>query len=78
MKVSELIEQLQQYDPEMIVVVDGYEGGVGELTEVKRTDIALNYNTAWYYGEHEQVSVGFLTEEEKQNHQIVTAVYFSR
>jgi hypothetical protein len=53
MKVKELIEKLQALDPEHMVVVDGYEGGVGELKEISTVCLSLNVNDAWYYGEHE-------------------------
>lgn len=52
-KVKELIAKLQTLDPEMLVVVDGYEGGVETLNEVRVTTVALNYNTESYYGPHE-------------------------
>jgi hypothetical protein len=59
MKVRELIEQLHQLDPEMLVVIDGYEGGADEPKSVTVVRIALNYNTgSLYYGKHEFVSVG--------------------
>ena len=32
MKVKELIEKLSQLDPELMVVVRGYEGGVDEVS----------------------------------------------
>ena len=35
MKVKELIEQLQKFDPEQIVVVDAYETGFDEVHEVQ-------------------------------------------
>jgi hypothetical protein len=53
MKVKELIEKLQALDPELMVVRDGYEGGVCEVIEISFKDVALNANTAWYYGDHE-------------------------
>jgi len=53
MKVKELIEVLSQLDPELMVVVHGYEGGVNEVDKCELRDIELNVNTAWYYGKHE-------------------------
>ena len=53
MKVKELIEVLSQLDPELLVVVHGYEGGVNEVDRCDVYDIELNVNTAWYYGKHE-------------------------
>ena len=53
MKVKELIEALSQLDPELMVVVAGYEGGVDEIDKFEMCDIELNVNTEWYYGKHE-------------------------
>jgi len=56
MKVKELIEVLSQLDPELMVVVHGYEGGVNEVDKCELRDIELNVNTAWYYGKHETLN----------------------
>jgi hypothetical protein len=53
MKVKELIEKLQAVDPELMVVRDGYEGGVCEVMDFSTQTVALKANTAWYYGDHE-------------------------
>ena len=53
MKVKELIELLSQMNPELMVVIGGYEGGVDEIDKFEMCDIELNVNTAWYYGKHE-------------------------
>lgn len=58
MKVKELIEVLSQLDPELMVVVHGYEGGVNEVDKCELRDIELNVNTAWYYGKHETLLNG--------------------
>jgi len=55
MLVEELIAQLQQYDPKLLVITSGYEGGLKEITGTGLNKIALNVNTEWYYGEHESV-----------------------
>ena len=39
MKVKELIEALSQLDPELMVVVAGYEGGVDEIDKFEMCDI---------------------------------------
>ena len=56
MKVKELIEKLQRYDSETMIVVNGYEGGYDEIEEVKEIKLKLNVNEAWYYGKHEIVA----------------------
>lgn len=55
MRVSALIAILQTCDPEALVVVDGYEGGVCELERVVRdARIELNANDGRSYcGPHE-------------------------
>jgi hypothetical protein len=50
MIVKELIEQLQQLDPELHVFVDGYEGGYDDVVISEVKDIALDVNNDWWYG----------------------------
>jgi hypothetical protein len=79
MTVGELIAKLQTYDQNMMVVVDGYEGGVKELRTAQTVTIALGYNTdGWWYGNHEIVTDGYLTPEEKEKYPVVTAVLLPR
>ena len=63
MKVKELIELLSQMNPELMVVIGGYEGGVDEIDKFEMCDIELNVHTEWYYGKHEVLEKG----EEPQN-----------
>ena len=56
MTVKELIEQLQQLDPELHVFVDGYEGGYDDVAISEVKDIALDANDTtkdWWYGKHD-------------------------
>lgn len=53
MNVKELIEKLQSYDPELMVVISGYEDGVNEAKHAADVNIALNVHAEWYYGKHE-------------------------
>jgi len=53
MKVKELIEKLQSFDPELMVIVSGYEGGVDEVKYAANVKIKLDVHTEWYYGKHE-------------------------
>lgn len=62
MKVKDLIAVLQTLDPELMVVADGYEGGLSEVSEVVTTDISLNIHSEWYYGPHEHKD-GYLVPE---------------
>lgn len=70
MNVKELIEKLQAFDPELMVVRDGYEGGVTEATEVDEVKIALNVNDEWYFGEHDVLH----KDDEHQGHERAQAV----
>jgi len=56
MKVKDLIKALEAHDPEMIVVKDGYEGGLVEILGSEIISALLNVNTEWYYGPHEEAS----------------------
>ena len=58
MKVKKLIELLSQMNPELMVVIGGYEGGVDEIDKFEMCDIELNVNTEWYYGKHEILAEG--------------------
>jgi hypothetical protein len=56
MKVIDLIQRLQEFDPEMPVVLSGYEGGFNTVTAVvePRTFAeGVNESWKWYYGPHE-------------------------
>jgi hypothetical protein len=53
MKVKELIEKLQTFDPELEVYVDGYEGGYGTPQDLFQTPMKLNVHDEGYYGPHE-------------------------
>jgi len=56
MTVSGLIQQLSGLDPDTRVMVSGYEGGYDDCEGVSGPiEFALNVNTAWYYGSHEEV-----------------------
>lgn len=58
MKVRELIEQLQKFDPEQIVMVDGYESGFDEVKKIEYIT-GLSYypkqDNNWYDGEYQEV-----------------------
>lgn len=53
MKIKDLIEKLSKYDPETLVMVEGYEAGVDYPGEPYETPIRLNQNDEWFYGKHE-------------------------
>lgn len=53
MTVGQLIEKLQAYDPGLMVIVSGYEGGADEAEYAAAVKIKLDAHTEWYYGKHE-------------------------
>lgn len=53
MKVKELIEKLQTFDPEILVMVDGYEGGLSDAKDPVECKVVLDYHEHSYYGKHE-------------------------
>lgn len=71
MKVKDLIAVLQAYDPDLMVVRSGYEGGLEEISHHSEETIALNVNAEWYYGTHELVD----EEAEYEGHKRIQAVY---
>ena len=73
MNVKELIEKLQEYDPELMVIRSGYEGGVAEVKHAEFVTIALNVNTSWYYGEHEVV----YGDDTHEGHELSLAIYIN-
>jgi len=58
MNVAELIKQLQELPPELMVVRGGYEGGLVEVETVGARTIRLDVNTEWWYGPHEEDKFG--------------------
>lgn len=57
MKVKKLIQILEELNPEAIVVVSGYEGGVNNADYVVEHLVALDVNTEPYYGSHEIIDL---------------------
>ena len=76
MKVKELIETLSQLDPELMVVVAGYEGGVNEMDKYELCDVELNANDEWYYGKHEILEKG--EEPKNKDSTIVKGVLLTK
>lgn len=56
MKIKELIERLLKEDPDTLVTINGYEGGVDIVGNIDKGFIVKNVNTEWYYGKHEFLS----------------------
>lgn len=70
MKVFELIQALQALDPQLEVLVSGYEGGYNNCCTVSGpATYVYNHNDkeAWYYGPHE--SLEYVKDYEYHNNQ---------
>lgn len=64
--VKDLIEQLQQLDPNLVVLTDGYEGG---FREVQYDGTVVRFkkdsNDEWWYGPHEAITNPDIKEDFK-------------
>ena len=56
MKVLELTNLLLHLDPDMIVVISGYEGGLTEIISVEEKRINGN-NEEWWLGEYKETTL---------------------
>jgi hypothetical protein len=54
MTVRELTEYLLREDPDMEVLVDGYEGDYDHIGTIHHKFVKPHSNPAWYYGELEE------------------------
>ena len=54
MTAKELINLLQQHDPEKRVFVPGYEGGYDDVGSVETIQLKLGKHRCWYLGRHER------------------------
>lgn len=52
MTVKELKEKLKDIPDDIIVVVDGYEGGQQDIKKIEIKDLVLNANKCEYCGPH--------------------------
>lgn len=89
MKVKDLIKELEQFNPEMEVVVDGYETGYDVVREAYPVKIfkPSNVEKAWYDGDYRCVGIGSeMFPEHPINHntgeqlpgEIVEVIYIPR
>lgn len=56
-KVKTLIEILCTFDPEIDVLVEGYEGGLSPVATsfIRRVKYTKDENKDWYFGPHEEL-----------------------
>jgi len=58
MTIKELIEKLQEFDKNLPVLINGYEGGSDDLLKehvIQRTFIRNGMPSASYYGKHKPI-----------------------
>lgn len=56
MKVLELTNLLLHLDPDMIVVINGYEGGLTEIVSVEEKRVN-GKNREWWLGEYKETTL---------------------
>ena len=69
MKISELITILQQKDPNLLVMVEGYEGGLSDIEEKKIEETSVymeGYHDWQYYGNHEERDEDLCLDRDEQ------------
>ena len=54
MTVKELIDYLSKENPDIDVLVNGYEGGYDNIGHIVHKIVIPNSNPAWYYGKYEE------------------------
>ena len=73
MTVKELIEKLSELDPDLYVLVHGYEGGFHFVDSPgEETTFCLDVNSEWYYGPHEKI--GSVGEESIPNYKQIKGI----
>ena len=73
MTIKELIEQLEQLDPDLHVFTAGYEGGFNDVYVGNEREIALNVHEEWYYGKHEEANNEYYVKD-KSKYKIVKGI----
>lgn len=75
MTVKQLIQELSQIeDQEARIIVNGYEGGYDDVSNINPVpiEIALDVNEEWYYGKHDKVED--IDRDKIKHYQIVNAI----
>ena len=55
---QELIDELQNYPKDMMVVISGYEGGYNDMSELETIRLNLNSSEGWWSGSHKEAKKG--------------------
>lgn len=70
--VGELITLLQEFDADLPIIVDGYEGGFDYPLDPQEIEIVTDVNTESYYGAHD------IPSDAKEKERAVRAIYIPR
>jgi len=54
--IEQLISQLQSYPKDLLVLVDGYEGGLDAIMDIQKVTVRYDDAQKWYYGPFEEDS----------------------
>lgn len=78
MTVKELIEKLSALNPDLPVMIRGYEGGVNDVNNLDTVKVKLNFYSTeeWYFGRHYLVFADSPIEDELKD--TVDAIYLSK
>lgn len=52
--VEQLIQKLENYPKDMLVLVDGYEGGLDAILDTASINVKFDSSKPWYYGPFEE------------------------
>lgn len=52
--VEQLIRKLEHYPKDLLVLVDGYEGGLDAILDIKLINVVHDKNKKWWYGPFEE------------------------
>jgi hypothetical protein len=73
MTVKELIETLETLDPDLHILVHGYEGGFHFVDSPgEETTFCLDVYSEWYYGPHEKIES--VVEESRPNYKQIKGI----
>jgi len=79
---KELIEHLSTLDPDMKIMVRGYEGGCEDLEihQIKPSVVLLDYYQGYsYYGEHKHYDLNdWLDPEDRAKYKVIDAILLDR
>lgn len=54
--IEQLIKRLENYPKDLLVLVDGYEGGLDAILDTKLINVDYDKNKKWWYGSFEESS----------------------